>query len=58
MRHKVGRGEHQVMSDRTTFLKVKFVGGYWKIAWVMNLARLLRLEAVYYSGGTGNGEQY
>ena len=40
------------------FIKAKFVGSYWKIAWVFNLAKLLRLKIDYYCGGTGNGDGY
>lgn len=45
------------MSD--CFMKVRLIGPYWKIAWVLNLAeKILRMKTVYYSGGTGDGEGY
>ena len=37
-------------------LKLKLIGKWWKISLICNIAKLLRLEAVLYSGGTGSGE--
>ena len=37
-------------------LKLKFIGKWWKISLLCNLAKLLRLETEFYSGGTGRGE--
>lgn len=37
-------------------LKLKFIGRWWKIALLCNLAKLIRLETQLYSGGTGRGE--
>ncbi len=37
-------------------LKLKFIGKWWKISLLCNLAKVLRLETELYSGGTGRGE--
>ena len=37
-------------------LKLKFIGSWWKISLLCNLAKVLRLETQLYSGGTGRGE--
>lgn len=37
-------------------LKMKFIGKWWKICLVCNLANLLRLETQLFSGGTGRGD--
>lgn len=37
-------------------LKLKFIGRWWKIALLCNLAKLLMLETQLLSGGTGRGE--
>ena len=37
-------------------LKLKFIGKYWKIACVCNLAKLLGLETEFYTGGSGRGD--
>jgi hypothetical protein len=39
-----------------SFIKVKFIGKYWKIALVLNIAEAIGLKTDYYSGGTGTGE--
>jgi hypothetical protein len=36
-------------------LKLKFIGKWWKISLLCNIAKLLRLETELYSGGTGRG---
>lgn len=44
------------MSDKVCFIKVRLIGPYWKIAWALNFAeKFLRMKAVYYCGGTGDG---
>jgi hypothetical protein len=35
-----------------TWIKVELAGKYWKIACALNLAKLLGLKVVYYSGGS------
>lgn len=37
-------------------LKLKFIGSYWKIALICNIAKLVRLETQFYSGGSGRGD--
>lgn len=37
-------------------LKLKFIGTWWKISLLCTLAKLLRLETSFYTGGTGRGE--
>jgi hypothetical protein len=45
--------------DKRTFIKVRLIGSYWKIAWALNFAEhILRLKIVYYAGGTGDGSGY
>ncbi len=37
-------------------LKLKFIGRWWKISLLCNIAKLLRLETELLSGGSGRGE--
>jgi len=37
-------------------LKLKFIGKWWKISLICNMAKLLRLETQLLAGGTGRGE--
>lgn len=41
---------------REAHLKLKFIGKWWKISLLCNIAKLIRLETVLLSGGTGRGE--
>jgi hypothetical protein len=49
-----GEKRGKVMWD--AHLKMKFIGKWWKICCICNLAKILRLETQLYSGGTGRGE--
>jgi hypothetical protein len=46
------------MKAEPTFLKLKLIGSYWKLCWVLNLAKLLGMETQFYAGGSGRGEGY
>jgi len=39
-----------------THLKLKFIGKWWKISLLCNLAKFLGLETQLYSGGSGRGD--
>jgi hypothetical protein len=37
-------------------LKLKFIGRWWKISILCNIAKLIRLETKLYAGGSGRGD--
>lgn len=36
-------------------LKLKYIGKWWKISLMCNIAKLLRLKTELYAGGSGDG---
>ncbi len=38
-------------------LKLKYIGKWWKISLMCNMAKILRLETQYLVGGTGRGDK-
>lgn len=45
-------GRHFSMNTAKTFLKLQYEGSWWKISLLCELAKLLGLHTVFFSGGT------
>ena len=46
----------EVGMSEPTFMKIKIIGTYWKLSFILDLAKFMGIEIQYYMCGSGRGD--